>query len=91
LCNINVSAEQEKKRGDAYGMNENVLIEIGAALLQLQQKTSFGNRSKIEGQLTEHSSSYHCRFYEVEELSSHKFVPFSIIKRISIANNQTMT
>jgi hypothetical protein len=30
-CNcaiINVSADQEKKQGDAYGINENVLIEI---------------------------------------------------------------
>jgi predicted nucleotide-binding protein len=71
-CNcaiINVSADQEKKQGDVYGMNENVLIEIGAAFLHYNKRVLLVIDERFKEKLPSILQGITAIFYEGHELS----------------------
>ena len=69
-CNcaiINISADEQEKRGDdTYGINQNVLIEIGAAFLLYNRKVILltDNRVKLPSNL----QGLYCCYYEGDDL-----------------------
>jgi predicted nucleotide-binding protein len=71
-CNcaiINLSADQEKKEGDEYGLNENVLIEIGAAFLYYDRRVLLVIDKKLENKLPSILKGITAIFYEGQELT----------------------
>jgi len=70
-CNcavINVSAdEQEKHENGGYGINENVLIEIGAAFLQYEKRVILLVDKRV--QLPSNLQGLNALYYEGDELS----------------------
>jgi hypothetical protein len=71
-CNcaiINISADEEKKQGETYGINENVLIEIGGAFLQYNKRVILIVDKKLKGVLPSMMQGLTAIFYEGDELS----------------------
>ncbi len=71
-CNcaiINVSADQEKKQGDTYGINENVLIEIGASFLHYDKRVLLVIDQRFKDKLPTILQGITAIFYEGQELS----------------------
>jgi len=70
-CNcavINVSADEQEKREDgAYGINQNVLIEIGAAFLQYDKRVILLVDKRV--QLPSNLQGLNALYYEGDELS----------------------
>jgi hypothetical protein len=71
-CNcaiINISADEEKKQGESYGMNENVLIEIGGAFLHYERRVILVIDKKLKDLLPSILQGLTAIFYEGDELS----------------------
>jgi len=71
-CNcaiINVSADQEKKEGESYSINENVLIEIGAAFLYYDKRVLLVIDHKLKERLPTILQGITAIFYEGQELT----------------------
>jgi len=71
-CNcaiINVSADQEKKQGETYSINENVLIEIGAAFLHYDRRVLLVIDQRLKEKLPSILQGITAIFYEGQELS----------------------
>lgn len=71
-CNcaiINISADEEKKQGETYGINENVLIEIGGAFLHFQRRVILIIDQKLKDRLPSILHGLTAIFYEGDELS----------------------
>lgn len=71
-CNcaiINVSANQEKKQGDTYNINENVLIEIGASFLHYDKRVLLVIDQRFKDKLPTILQGITAIFYEGQELS----------------------
>lgn len=71
-CNcaiINISADEEKKQGEAYGINENVLIEIGGAFLHYERRVILIIDKKFKDILPSILQGLTAIFYEGDELS----------------------
>jgi len=70
-CNaaiINISAdEKEKKEDNSYGINQNVLIEIGAAFLLYNKKVILLTDKRIV--LPSNLQGLYCSYYQGDELS----------------------
>ena len=70
-CNcavINVSADEQEKREDgSYGVNQNVLIEIGAAFLQYDKKVILLVDKRVR--LPSNLQGLYRSHYEGDELS----------------------
>jgi predicted nucleotide-binding protein len=70
-CNsaiINISAdEKEKKEDQTYGINQNVLIEIGAAFLLYNRRVILLTDKRIT--LPSNLQGLYCSYYEGDELS----------------------
>jgi hypothetical protein len=71
-CNcaiINISADEEKKQGETYGINENVLIEIGGAFLHYEKRVILIIDKKLKEILPSILQGITAIFYEGDELS----------------------
>jgi hypothetical protein len=71
-CNcaiINISADEEKKQGETYGINENVLIEIGGAFLHYEKRVILVIDKKFQDVLPSILHGLIAIFYEGNELS----------------------
>ena len=71
-CNcaiINISADEEKKQGETYGINENVLIEIGGAFLHYKKRVILVIDNKLKDILPSILHGVAAIFYEGDELS----------------------
>ena len=71
-CNcaiINISADEEKRQGETYGMNENVLIEIGGAFLHYEKRVILVIDKKLKDLLPSILQGLTAIFYEGDELS----------------------
>ena len=71
-CNcaiINVSADQEKRQGDTYNINENVLIEIGASFLHYDKRVLLVIDQRFKDKLPTILQGITAIFYEGQELS----------------------
>ena len=71
-CNcaiINISADEEKKQGETYGINENVLIEIGGAFLHYEKRVILIIDKKLKEILPSILQGITAIFYEGNELS----------------------
>ena len=72
-CNcaiINISADEEKKQSDSsYAINENVLIEIGAAYLHYKRRVILLIDSRLIGKLPSNIKELVSIRYEGEDLS----------------------
>jgi hypothetical protein len=71
-CNcaiINISADEEKKLGENYGINENVLIEIGGAFLHYRKRVILVIDKKLKDILPSILQGLTAIFYEGDELS----------------------
>lgn len=69
-CNcavINVSADEQEKAGESYGINQNVLIEIGAAFLLYNKKVILLVDKRVT--LPSNLQGLNLMHYEGEELS----------------------
>jgi len=71
-CNcaiINISADEEKKQGEIYGINENVLIEIGASFLYYNKRVLLVIDKKLKERLPSILQGLTAIFYEGQELT----------------------
>ena len=71
-CNcaiINLSADEEKKQGETYGINENVLIEIGGAFLHYEKRVILIIDYRLKEILPSILRGITAIFYEGDELS----------------------
>ena len=71
-CNcaiINVSADQESKQGEGYSINDNVLIEIGAAFLHFDKRVLLVIDKRLKDKLPTILQGITAIFYEGQELS----------------------
>lgn len=71
-CNcaiINISADEEKKQGETYGINENVLIEIGGSFLHYKKRVILVIDKKLQDILPSILKGLTAIFYEGNELS----------------------
>ena len=71
-CNcaiINISADEEKRQGETYGINENVLIEIGGAFLHYDKRVILVIDKKLKDRLPSILQGLTAIFYEGDELS----------------------
>ena len=71
-CNcaiINLSADEEKKQGESYGINENVLIEIGGSFLHYEKRVILIIDKKFKDILPSILQGLTAIFYEGDELS----------------------
>jgi len=71
-CNcaiINISADEEKRQGETYGMNENVLIEIGGAFLHYEKRVILVIDKKLKDLLPSILQGLTAIFYEGDVLS----------------------
>ena len=71
-CNcamINISADEEKRQGETYGINENVLIEIGGAFLHYEKRVILVIDKKLKDRLPSILQGLTAIFYEGDELS----------------------
>jgi predicted nucleotide-binding protein len=71
-CNcaiMNISADEEKRQGETYGINENVLIEIGGAFLHYEKRVILVIDKKLKDHLPSIIQGLTAIFYEGDELS----------------------
>jgi hypothetical protein len=71
-CNcaiINISADEEKKQGETYGINENVLIEIGGSFLHYDKRVILVIDRKFKDVLPSILQGLTAIFYEGDALS----------------------
>jgi predicted nucleotide-binding protein len=71
-CNcaiINISADEEKKQGETYAINENVLIEVGGAFLHFDRRVILIIDKKLKDVLPSMMQGLTAIFYEGDELS----------------------
>lgn len=71
-CNcaiINISADEEKKQGENYGMNENVLIEIGGSFLHYNRNVILVIDKRFSDTLPSMLKGLTAIFYEGDALS----------------------
>ncbi len=69
-CNcavINVSADEQEKDDEGYGINQNVLIEIGAAFLQYNKRVILLVDKRVK--LPSNLQGLYASYYEGDELS----------------------
>ncbi len=71
-CNcaiISISADEEKKQGDTYAINENVLIEVGGAFLHYDKRVILIIDKKLKDALPSMMQGLTAIFYDGNELS----------------------
>jgi predicted nucleotide-binding protein len=71
-CNcaiINISADEEKKQGETYAINENVLIEVGGAFLHYDKRVILIIDKKLKDVLPSMMQGLTAIFYDGDELS----------------------
>jgi len=71
-CNcaiINLSADEEKKQGETFGINENVLIEIGGSFLHYKKRVILVIDKRLKDILPSILTGLTAIFYEGNELS----------------------
>jgi predicted nucleotide-binding protein len=71
-CNcaiINVSADTEKKQGDVFGINENVIAELWGAFLHYKKRVILVIDSRLKDKLPSMMQGLTAIFYEGDKLA----------------------